>query len=233
MARKNERPVLTVDALIENEEGKILLIKRGVTPFKGLWCLPGGKVDSGERVEAALEREIVEEVGVRIGIRELLGVYSDPDRDPRGHFVSVVYHATIIGGEPTTTDEADELYWLTSSDEDIEFGFDHAQILQDWWKIKREILSIAPHKSDRKDKSARPDLRRHPVDQIVEQVEDEGSEDRRLVEDEAGRGKRAVKMGERSTSRRTQPIAEPMKGTGTKKTAAAGKAVAKKVSRRG
>jgi 8-oxo-dGTP diphosphatase len=221
MTKNKERPTLTVDALIEDEQGRILLIKRGVKPFKGEWCLPGGKVDAGERVEAALEREVIEELGIRIGIRELVGVYSDPDRDPRGHFVTVVYHATIIGGEPTVTDEAADILWVERhEEEELEIGFDHAMILEDWWQRRNDAVRIS---RSNQQKGERPQLRKHPVDPMVEQVEDERIEGKRLVEDEAGRGKRLTKIGGGAGA-----SAQKMSGHGTKRTAAAGKAPARK-----
>ncbi len=205
--RQGKGPVLTVDALIEDEKGRILLIQRGVTPFKGEWCLPGGKVDEGERVEAALEREVIEELGTRIGVLELFGVYSEPDRDPRGHFVSIVFHATVIGGAPKTTDEAVDLRWITHKDDLPEMGFDHAQIVKDWWNHKGVADPV-----ERPEDRVQPRMRKHPVDPIVVQGHDESEDGERIVEDEAARGKRK------------RQDAEPMKGSGTKNTAPAGKA---------
>ncbi|MDQ3102175.1 MAG: NUDIX hydrolase [Bacteroidota bacterium] len=229
MASKKEGPILSVDALIEDDQGRILLIIRGVPPFKGKWCLPGGKVEPGERVEAALEREMIEEIGVRIGIRELIGVYSDPDRDPRGHYVSVAFHATVIGGEPSTSKEASDLYWISENDHDIEMGFDHAQILQDWWNRKSEG-SVKPSQ-DKKLKKETPRVRKHPVDPLVVQVRDEGSGEDRAVEDEAGRGKRLVKHTPGSKMNKSSThMAIPMRGTGTKKTAPVGKSSSLKKS---
>jgi 8-oxo-dGTP diphosphatase len=214
---KGKGPILTVDALIGDDKGRILVITRGVKPFKGHWCLPGGKVEEGERVEAALEREVMEELGVRIGIRELVGVYSDPERDPRGHFVSVAYHATIIGGELATSNEVDDIRWI-SRDEIIELGFDHGKILQDWWTKKQGMNGGSV--PGRKPQVKKPRMHDHPVDdeELVEQVEDERIEGKRLVEDEAGRGKRAVKAGKIT---RGSAMAKPMRGSGTKKTGVA------------
>ncbi|MGB8218042.1 MAG: NUDIX hydrolase, partial [Candidatus Methanoperedens sp.] len=83
-------PLLTVDALIIFER-KLVLIRRGNPPFKNYFALPGGFVELGETVEAAVVREAKEETGLDIEIIKLLGVYSDPLRDPRGHTVSVCY----------------------------------------------------------------------------------------------------------------------------------------------
>ncbi|MDQ3100262.1 MAG: NUDIX hydrolase [Bacteroidota bacterium] len=219
---KKEGPFLSVDALIEDDQGRILLIERGVQPFKGKWCLPGGMVEPGERVEAALEREMIEEIGVRIGIRELIGVYSDPDRDPRGHYVTVAFHATVIGGEPTTSKEVLDLYWISENDHDIEMGFDHAQILQDWWN--RRIEGPVKPSQDKKMKKETPRVRKHPVDPQVVQMGDEALGENRVVEDEAARGKRLVKNSAGSNTKKAgAPIAIPMRGAGTKKTIPSGK----------
>ncbi len=218
MERTKGGPILTVDALIEDEQGRILLIKRAVPPFKGDRCLPGGKVENGERVEAALEREIMEELGVRIGIRELFGVYSDPDRDPRGHYITVVFHATIVGGEPTTSSEVDEIYWLSRNDQDIPFGFDHGKILQDWWNRRVEGGVLPSQETVGRKEPAR--MREHPVDRKVAQTFDERIEGAPLVEDEAGRGKRVTS----TASDRKGRMAVPRTGSGSKKTVPAGKA---------
>ena len=98
-------PKLTVDGVIlENDE--ILLIKRKGEPFKGKWALPGGFVEYNEKVEDAVIREIKEETGLNAEIKELLGVYSDPKRDPRGHTVSIVFLLDIINGEIKCGDDA-------------------------------------------------------------------------------------------------------------------------------
>ncbi|HDI74746.1 MAG TPA: NUDIX hydrolase, partial [Thermoprotei archaeon] len=83
-----KRPLLAVDTVILTEDGAIVLIKRSKDPFKGYWALPGGFVEYGETVEEAAIREAFEETGIRIELLALVGVYSDPSRDPRGHIVS-------------------------------------------------------------------------------------------------------------------------------------------------
>jgi len=93
-----ELPVLTVDVVIRKDEG-FVFVKRGKGPFKGYWALPGGVVEYGETVEAAALREAREETGLEIKLKRLVGVYSEPDRDPRGHFVSVAFLADAVGGE--------------------------------------------------------------------------------------------------------------------------------------
>ena len=215
MSKNKDGPTLTVDALIEDEQGRILLIARGVEPFKGKWCLPGGKVEYGERVEAALEREMMEELGIRIGIRELVGIYSDPDRDPRGHYVTAAFHCTIVGGEPHTSAEVDAIHWLSRSEQDMEFGADHGKILQDWWNRRMDGKVLPSQELDLG--AASPKLKDHPVDALVEQVAD-GLEEARSVEDEAGRGEREMKDADLRTT-----VARPMRGSGAKRTAPSGR----------
>ena len=79
------------DCVIFDPEGRVLLIRRGQPPYAGAYALPGGFVEIGETVEAACRRERLEETGIEVGALRLVGVYSDPARDPRGHTVSVAY----------------------------------------------------------------------------------------------------------------------------------------------
>ena len=87
---KYKSPKLTVDGILL-KKGEILLIKRKNPPFKNSWALPGGFVEYGEKTEDAVLREFFEETGLKTTIKKLIGVYSDPDRDPRGHTVSIIY----------------------------------------------------------------------------------------------------------------------------------------------
>jgi ADP-ribose pyrophosphatase YjhB (NUDIX family) len=82
-------------------DGKIVLLKRGISPQKGKWVIPGGYVDRGEEVEAAAVRETREECGLEIRIERLLGVYSYPGYIP----VMVVYVAQYVSGELIAGDE--------------------------------------------------------------------------------------------------------------------------------
>jgi len=81
--------ILAVDAIVLNKDGKILLIERNTEPAG--WALPGGKLDYGESLAAAALREVEEETGLKIDIKEQFRIYDNPDRDPRHHFVSVVF----------------------------------------------------------------------------------------------------------------------------------------------
>lgn len=128
-------PLLTVDALIlyGAEEccgrGKIVLIKRKNPPYKDMYALPGGFVDIGETVEEAVIREAKEETDLDIEIIKLLGVYSNPERDPRGHTVSVCFIAIGYGNLKAGDDAGDiELFDI---DNVPELAFDHNKIIED------------------------------------------------------------------------------------------------------
>ncbi|MGC9203581.1 MAG: NUDIX domain-containing protein [Thermoplasmata archaeon] len=126
-------PSLTVDGII-NEGKSILLIKRGRDPFRGLYALPGGFVEYGETVESAIEREILEETGLSVKIRRILGIYSSPDRDPRGHTISIVYILERTGGTPKAGDDAEELKFF-DLDNLPELAFDHRKIIDDFLNL--------------------------------------------------------------------------------------------------
>lgn len=127
-----KKPSIAVDGiLIKNN--KILLIKRKNEPFKGKWALPGGFVEYGERVEEAVLREFEEEVGIKAKIKRLLGVYSDPNRDPRGHVISIVF---LLEGEgsPRAGDDAKDAKFF-DLDDLPPLAFDHDKIIRDAIKL--------------------------------------------------------------------------------------------------
>ncbi len=97
------------------EENKVLLIKRKYPPFKGLWALPGGKLEDGETVEEGVVREFEEETGLKVKPIKLIGVFSDPSRDPRG-LVSIAFLVERIGGNLKITEESDSFGWFNIKD---------------------------------------------------------------------------------------------------------------------
>lgn len=125
-----EKPSVTVDIIINVNEG-IVLVKRKNDPFKGEWAIPGGFVEYGEKVEDAARREAKEETGLDVELKDLIGVYSEPGRDPRGHVVSICFVAVKKGGDlHADTDAADvkvfkEVPWNN-------LAFDHDKILKDF-----------------------------------------------------------------------------------------------------
>lgn len=130
---KRKKPSVTIDAIILNEKSEVLLIKRRNEPFKGFWALPGGFVDYGEIVEEAVLREVEEETGLLVEIIKLHNVYSHPERDPRGHTISIVYHCKIKGGVLKGGDDAKEARWL-KFDQNLNLAFDHNKILREFFE---------------------------------------------------------------------------------------------------
>jgi 8-oxo-dGTP diphosphatase len=122
-------PLLVVDVIIPTSEG-VILIKRAREPYKGRWALPGGFVRYGERVEEAAVREAEEETGLKVRLKELVGVYSEPNRDPRGHLVSICFLAERVSGKLSTSDEAMEVRAFERIPWQ-ELAFDHARMLKD------------------------------------------------------------------------------------------------------
>ncbi|MCU0515956.1 MAG: NUDIX hydrolase [Oscillatoria sp. Prado101] len=134
MAYRN--PVPTVDIIIElidRPHRPIVLIERRNPPYG--WAMPGGFVDCGEPVEAAARREAQEETGLPVELVEQFYVYSDPNRDPRQHTLSVVFIATATG-EPQAADDAKNLGIFESWRVPANLCFDHDQILRDYWHYR-------------------------------------------------------------------------------------------------
>jgi 8-oxo-dGTP diphosphatase len=123
-----ETPKLMVDVIIPSERG-VVLIRRGTEPFEGRWALPGGFVEVGETVEEAAYREAAEETGLAVEVARLVGVYSDPERDPRGHNVSVAFLARVLSGDLVAATDASEVTVLDPSS--VELAFDHRKIIED------------------------------------------------------------------------------------------------------
>ncbi|WP_054840170.1 NUDIX domain-containing protein [Thermococcus sp. JCM 11816] len=123
---------LTVDAVIVYNNG-IVLIKRKNEPFKDHYALPGGFVEYGETVEEALLREVKEETGLDVKPVKLVGVYSRPDRDPRGHTVTVAFLCIGGEGELKAGDDAKEVFVFPIEEAlNLPLAFDHGgEILRD------------------------------------------------------------------------------------------------------
>jgi 8-oxo-dGTP diphosphatase len=129
---KPNTPLLTVDIIIEMADQParpIILIERRNPPHG--WALPGGFVDVGETLEQAAVREALEETSVEVTLKTLLGCYSDPKRDPRGHTVSAVYIAEAKG-TPRAADDAAHLQLFDPRQLPEPLCFDHALILADY-----------------------------------------------------------------------------------------------------
>jgi 8-oxo-dGTP diphosphatase len=133
---KPKTPLLAADCVVFDTRGRVLLVRRKFAPFRGHYALPGGFVEIGETVEDAARRELMEETGVKAGRLRLVGVYSDPKRDPRGHTCSAVFLATAPRAKPKAGDDAAEVEWVADWTK-VDLAFDHAKILTDARRLMR------------------------------------------------------------------------------------------------
>ncbi len=128
------RPALTVDCVVfglDDEDLKVLLIQRGLEPFKGRWALPGGFSQVGEPLEETARRELCEETGLEKVYLEQLYTFSAPERDPREHVVTVAYYALVNLSEHRVEadTDADRAAWF-AIDDIPDLAFDHEAILR-------------------------------------------------------------------------------------------------------
>ena len=141
------RPSVTVDLVIftiADDDLKVLLIRRGLEPFKGCWALPGGFVGIDESMEEAAARELKEEAGVTNVYLEQLYTFGEPNRDPRGRVISVAYFALIDAERQriVAASDADDAQWhpVFESRLEMKLAFDHKKIL-DYavWRLRNKI----------------------------------------------------------------------------------------------
>ena len=126
-------PKITVDGIVK-KGNEIILIKRKNYPFKSSWALPGGYLEYNEKTEDAVIREIFEETGLVTKIMHLIGVYSDPKRDPRGHTVSIIYELKILKGKLEFGDDASDVNFFNLTKLPDNLSFDHKKIINDYLK---------------------------------------------------------------------------------------------------
>lgn len=131
-------PALAADCVVVDAQDRVLLIRRKNEPFKGSYALPGGFVDIGESVEDACRRELMEETGVKARKLTLVGVYSNPGRDPRGHTCSVVFLTRVARAKATAGDDAAAAEWVPLSGR-YRMAFDHGKCLNDARRVLREL----------------------------------------------------------------------------------------------
>jgi len=134
MAGWTNSPALAADCVIFHGDA-VVLVRRRYDPFKGHYALPGGGVEIGETVEDACRREMHEEIGLDVRNLRLIGVYSQPDRDPRGHTVSIAYLADadiskMKAGSDAASAEVVENW------REIDLAFDHRDIIEDALKLR-------------------------------------------------------------------------------------------------
>lgn len=128
------RPAVGADNVVFGFDGQklyVLLIKRKYDPFKGQYALPGGFVDENETCEQAALRELKEETGLEVKNSCLVGVFSQPDRDPRGRVMSVVFFTLEKKYFVEGHDDAEEAIWIPlSTVRELALAFDHAKIVE-------------------------------------------------------------------------------------------------------
>jgi 8-oxo-dGTP diphosphatase len=125
-------PRLTVDSWVRDRRGRLLLVQRARPPFEGRWGLPGGFCEWKETTEACCARETREETGLRVKVGELMGVYSKPNRDPRGHNVTVLYRCRPASTRARGGDDAADARWFTPRElQKVQFAFDHRAIVME------------------------------------------------------------------------------------------------------
>jgi 8-oxo-dGTP diphosphatase len=145
ISHRYRNPLLTVDGIVIHDDG-LVVVRRARLPCKGRMALPGGIVEYGETVEEAVVREVREETGLETVPERLVSIRSKADRDPRGHFVSIVFLLRVVGGRMRSGDDADAVA-LVPLDPLPDLAFDHTEIVRDF--LAGEGLGECPVHSNR------------------------------------------------------------------------------------
>jgi 8-oxo-dGTP diphosphatase len=123
-------PRVAVDGLVLVDR-KLVAVLRGNEPFRGMPALPGGFVELGERTVDAVVREVREETGLETKVVRLVGVFSGPERDPRGHVISIAYALEPVGGHLRAGSDAAEIVRVDPASPPP-MAFDHTEIVRRW-----------------------------------------------------------------------------------------------------
>ncbi len=135
-------PVPTVDVVIHDPACGVVIIRRANKPVG--YALPGGFIDAGESAETAAVREMREETGLNVELTGLLGVYSRPDRDPRGHTLTVAFTARALNpADLLAGDDAAQAAFFPLDALPSPLVFDHAQILEDFAQSLKGLRPLA------------------------------------------------------------------------------------------
>ena len=140
---KYPRPAVTADCVVMTKDTvpQVLLIQRGIDPFKGCWAFPGGFMNMDETTEQCAIRELEEETGLQVSMLNQIGAYSKVDRDPRGRTITVAYLAIIDKPVAVTgQDDAAKAEWFPI-DALPPLAFDHEDIIRDAIRSYKKLLS--------------------------------------------------------------------------------------------
>ena len=140
------RPAVTTDCVIfgyDGKELKVLLIERGIEPFKGCWAFPGGFLNMDEDALAGARRELKEETGLENAFIEQFHTFSEPGRDPRGRVITVAHYALVKIQEVEGGDDAAQARWLPIG-EVPPLAFDHDRILRMAMSLLKEKIHFEP-----------------------------------------------------------------------------------------
>lgn len=136
------RPAVATDCVVFGFDGhdlKILLIERGLEPYKGMWAFPGGFMRMDESAEQGAVRELEEETGLRLSLLKQLKAFTSVNRDPRGRVISIAFYALVRSAEVRGGDDAAQAKWF-SINEVPQLAFDHDYILREAMnRLKRDI----------------------------------------------------------------------------------------------
>lgn len=140
------RPAVTTDCVIFGFDAQglsVLLIERGIEPFKGCWAFPGGFMQMDEDAESCARRELEEETGLRGVHVEQFGTFSGVNRDPRGRTVTIAHFALVKKADVKGADDAAQAKWFPI-DSVPALAFDHDMILRFALKVLREKMHFQP-----------------------------------------------------------------------------------------
>lgn len=143
---KYPHPSVTTDCVIFGFDGtklQVLLIERGIEPYKGRWAFPGGFLNPDETAEEGALRELQEETGLTGAYIEQFHTFTDPHRDPRERVITIAYYALVRLQEVRGGDDAAKAQWF-ALDEVPQLAFDHDRILREAVKRLRERIHFKP-----------------------------------------------------------------------------------------
>ncbi len=143
---KYPHPAVATDCVVfgfDGNELKVLLIERGIEPYKGMWAFPGGFMNINESAEQCAMRELVEETGLELTYLEQLKAFSSVWRDPRERVISIAFYALVKSSEVKGGDDAAQAQWF-SVDKVPQLAFDHDYILREAMKKLRQDIHFNP-----------------------------------------------------------------------------------------